>query len=253
MTVVARSQRSNPPLWKRVRLDLEDRLAGGEFGERFPTDRELTDHYGVSRHTVREAVRSLQEDGLIVRLRGRGSFVDETRFEQPLGTMYSLFETIEASGASQESIVITQELVRNAQACVVLGLDPDLALFHLERVRLADGEPLAYDRVWIGPEFARGLESCDFSRTSLYEQLRGSGGHGPTSGTERIRPVVPGPREADHLGLELGEPVLEIDRRTRLADRPLEWRITLIRGDRYTFRADWSLDHGEVHPRLVPR
>jgi GntR family transcriptional regulator len=249
---MARPDPSAGPLWKRVRADLEVRLAAGEFGERFPTDRELTDEYGVSRHTVREAVRSLQDDGVIVRLRGRGSFVNETRFEQPLGTIYSLFETIEASGATQESIVITQELVRNVQASVVLALDPAAELFHLERVRLADGAPIAYDRVWVGADRGAALMSCDFSRTSLYEQLKTAGGVAPSSGTERIRPVIPGPLEADQLGLELGEPVLEIDRRTKVGEDPLEWRITLVRGDRYTFRADWSSDHTEVHPRLVP-
>jgi GntR family transcriptional regulator len=50
---------SAPPLWAAVLDDLRTRLARGEFAERFPTDRELTAHYGISRHTAREAVRRL--------------------------------------------------------------------------------------------------------------------------------------------------------------------------------------------------
>ena len=48
------------PKWRQVLEDLERRLADGEIADRFPTDRELVEHYGVSRHTVREAVRHLR-------------------------------------------------------------------------------------------------------------------------------------------------------------------------------------------------
>ncbi|HTQ92614.1 MAG TPA: GntR family transcriptional regulator, partial [Streptosporangiaceae bacterium] len=55
------------PLWAQVLGDLRRRLARGEFRLRFPGDNELTEHYGVSRHTVREAVRRLQDEGVLVR------------------------------------------------------------------------------------------------------------------------------------------------------------------------------------------
>ena len=60
------------PLWRQVLDDLERRLADGEIADRFPTDRELVEHYDVSRHTVREAVDRLKARGVIQRERGRG-------------------------------------------------------------------------------------------------------------------------------------------------------------------------------------
>ena len=75
------------PLWAQILSDLERRLAAGEFDERFPGDLDLMDDYEVSRHTVREAVRRIEQAGLLVRERGRGSFVNRQVFEQPLGSL----------------------------------------------------------------------------------------------------------------------------------------------------------------------
>lgn len=93
------------PLWAQVLADLRKRLTAGEFAERFPADSELVDQYKVSRHTVREAVRRLQGEGLLERRRGQGSFVVGRPIEQSMGTMYSLFRSIEETGAVQESVV----------------------------------------------------------------------------------------------------------------------------------------------------
>ena len=67
----------------------------------------------------------------------------------------------------------------------------------------------------------------------------------------RIKPAIPDPAHADYLDLTAGEPVLEIERRTATSGAPLEWRITLIRGDRYNFRAEWTASDTHVVPRLV--
>ncbi len=66
-----------------------------------------------------------------------------------------------------------------------------------------------------------------------------------------IRPVVPDETCARYLGIEPGEPVLEVTRRTRSGGEPLEWRSTLVRGDRYGFQAEWSGPHGQIVPRMV--
>jgi GntR family transcriptional regulator len=241
------------PLWLKVRQDLEERLRNGEFDARFPTDRELTDRYRVSRHTVRAAVRSMQDDGVVIRQRGRGSFLAAGVIEPRLGTAFSLFDTIEANGLRQRSVILDQRITTNPRAATLLEERPDSELFVLERIRLADGEPLAHDIVWIPAAIARPLVDVDFSATSLYQQLRQRCGAGPREGTERIRPVVASSEDGARLGLTPGEPALEIDRRTRFDGLPLEWRITMVRGDRCIFRADWSDASPVLTPRLVPR
>ncbi len=239
------------PLWRTVLEDLTQRLDAGELDSRFPTDRELMETYGVSRHTVREAVRELQTSGRISRHPGRGSRVEAAPFEQPLGTVYSLFESIELAGMSQDSIVLALEMRRDPRAAAVLELPPAADLFYLERIRLADGEALAHDRTWLPGNLAESLLSVDFTHTALYSELKEHCGVSPEEGRERITPAIPDAVQAGYLDLDPGEPVLEIERRTTAQGSPLEWRITAVRGDRYGFRAEWKSSDTLVVPRLV--
>ncbi len=239
------------PLWRTVLDDLRDRVRRGEFEERFPTDRELMEMYDVSRHTVREAVRELQATGTVTRRPGRGSWVERGIFVQPLGTVYSLFESIEATGAQQDSVVLAQEVRLDPIAAEALDLHEETELFYLERVRLADGEPLAHDRVWMPAARVEPLAGVDFGHTALYLELRRHCGLVPASGREMIAPVVPDAAHAEYLDLDAGEPVLQITRRTEADGEPLEWRITMVRGDRYGFQAEWGPADGQVVPRMV--
>ncbi|HUY61675.1 MAG TPA: GntR family transcriptional regulator [Candidatus Dormibacteraeota bacterium] len=231
---------SSAPLWAQVLADLRRRLGAGEFGGRFPTDRELVVEYGVSRHTVREAVRRLHTEGVLTRRRGRaGTTVRSVEFEQPVGTLYSLFRAIEARGTPQTSRVLALELRTDAQAAARLARPATEPLVYLERLRLAGEVPLAVDRTWLPAAWARPLLQVDFSRTALYHELARCCGVRPDTGREQIRPAVPAPAERLLLGLPPGAAVFAITRLTFTGGRPLEWRQSLVRGDRYAFVLEW--------------
>lgn len=231
------------PLWAQLESDLRRRLATGEFGERFPTDQELVDHYAVSRHTVREALRRLRAEGVLHRHRGRGSFVDPRALEQPLGALYSLYRSVEAQGLTQRSEVLALQRRTDAEAAAALGEPADAALVFLARLRHAGDEPLAVDRVWLPASLAAPLLEVDFTRTALYDELSARCGVRPVGGTERIHPAHPDPDDAARLGVTTDMPVFSVQRTGRSPDRVIEHRRTLIRGDRYTFVADWG-EHG---------
>lgn len=237
-----RSLRS--PLWAQVLADLRRRIASGDFAAAFPTDEQLVRDYGVSRHTVREAVRHLVSEGLLERRRRTGSRLRPVEFEQPLGSLYSLFREIEGQGVSQESRVLALEVCGDAGARARLGLPPGTGVLYLKRVRLADGRPLAVDSVWLPADLAGDLLHADFSRTALYDELSSRCGVAPSLAREQIRPAEPTKAEAALLGYRRPEPVFAIERASWTAGgRPLEWRITLVRGDRYAFVAEWASAH----------
>lgn len=237
----ARLDRDAPlPLWAQLEADLRRRLAADDFTERFPTDRELVEAYGVGRQTAREAVRRLRADGLLDRRQGRGTFVRRSEFEQPLGALYSLFRSVEAQGIAQTSAVTALEEHTHPAAAARLGLDPAEPLLYLERIRYAGGEPLALDRVWLPADLTRPLLHADFTRTALYDELARRCGLVLTGGEERIGPVVPTAEERAALELPDGVALFEIERAGRTGDRVVEWRHSLVRGDRYRFVADWT-------------
>ncbi len=239
------------PLWAQLLRDLRSRLASGEFSDRFPTDQELVDEYGVSRHTVREAVRRIQAEGILDRRRGRGTYVRAPEFEQPLGTLYSLFRSIEAEGIGQTSVVLCRASRTEPEIAGHLGVPADAELFFLERLRLAGEEPLAVDRAWLPLPLAAPLLLADFARTALYDELASLCGVQPEAGSEVIRPIIPEPADRDQLGLGDNQAAFLIVRKTSANGRPLEWRESVVRGDLYSFRVDWGTGDDAI-PELVP-
>ena len=234
-------ERNSPlPLWAQLETELRRRLEAGEFDEAFPTDLDLTTAYEVSRHTVREAVRHLNKTGLLKRERGRGTVVNRAEFEQSLGTLYSLFQSVESTGVEQTSEVLALETVTDSQAATHLELEEEAQLVHLARVRLAAGSPLAVDRIWLPASFATPLLKADWSHTSLYSELARIAAPLPNQGWEKLTPVIPSAADRAHLGLTKSDAAFFLERLGTKDGAPVEWRTTVIRGDRYRFVSDWS-------------
>ncbi|URN14629.1 MULTISPECIES: GntR family transcriptional regulator [Streptomyces] len=234
------------PLWAQLRADLLRRLEGGEFREVFPGEHDLVAEYRVSRHTVREALRQLRAQGLVTAQRGRPSRLTAARpLEQKVGEPYSLFRSVEEVGAVQRSVVHALDQRADGVVAARLGLEESTPLVYLERLRLADEEPLAVDRVWLPAAVARPLLDVDLTRTSLYEELERHCATRVRSGWERIRAVVPGRGERILLHCPESIALFAIDRLGHDADRrPVEWRQTLVRADRFAVSAAFSADDG---------
>lgn len=228
------------PLWRQVLNDLEGRIASGDIADRFPTDRELVEQYGVSRHTVREAVQRLRARGLVERHRGRGSFVRPDQLQQPMGTLYSLFRAVEDQGLEQRSEVLTLEECTDEDAAGRLGLEPTAALIRLERLRFAGDDPLAIDAVWLPAALARPLLEVDWSRTALYDELAARCDVRLTAAEEVIEPSLPDADAREILRLDEDEALFKILRSGRAGGRPVEWRVTLVRGQRFAFTSSWD-------------
>ena len=233
--------RTHPlPLWAQLETELRRRLDAGEFDERFPTDAELTAQYEVSRHTVREAIRRLNATGVLRRERGRGTVVDRSEFEQPLGGLYSLFQSVEAAGVEQTSEMLQCKVATNTVASAQLGLDGKAELVLLERLRFAGGVPLAVDRAWLPSEIATPLLDVDWSHTALYAELGNAGAPVPNQGWERLTPVIPSASDRTRLGLRKTDAAFFLERLGTRDGARIEWRTTVIRGDRYRFVSDWT-------------
>lgn len=228
------------PLWAQLQADLRARVDAGEFVAEFPGEHALTAQYAVSRHTVREALRALRAEGLVTAARGhQPRLADPARFTQPIGTASSLFSSVEADGTEQRSVVRRLDVHADGTVAARLGLEESTPLLYLERLRLADGEPLALDRAWLPAGLAAPLLAADFSHTSLYDELAARCGVRPTGSTEQVRAVVPTAHERRLLQLGPRTALLAIDRTACHDGRPIEWRRTLVRGDRFALLASF--------------
>jgi GntR family transcriptional regulator len=225
----------------QLRDDLMARLEGGEFVDGFPGELALTGQYGVSRHTVREALRRLRADGLVTAERGRAPrLAAPVEIEQPLGALYSLFASVEAAGLVQRSVTRRLEIRTDGVYAARLGVEESTPLLYLERLRLAGEQPFAADRVWLPAAVAAPLLQADFAHTALYTELANRCGLRLHGGREHISAVVPTPAQRSLLGMDVGVAAFAIERLGCADGRPVEWRHTLVRGDRFSVVAHFS-------------
>lgn len=229
------------PLWQQVLDDLRLRAGAGELTEGLPPDTQLVAEYGVSRHTIREAARRFRAADLHGVDGGRTSrLTPPAEIDQPLGTLYNLFSSVAAAGQEQHSVTQVLDVRTDEVVSARLGLPPAAPLVHLERLRFASGVPLALDRVWIPAEVGSALLDVDFSHTALYAELTRRCGVPVTGGQERIRAVVVTPAERRLLEMPDGVAAFAIERLGTSGTRAVEWRHTLVRGDRFAVSARFS-------------
>lgn len=248
--MVPRSHRARPlargsrtPLWSQLLEDLVRRLQANAFATHFPSEHDLVKEYDVSRHTVREALRRLRESGVIESNRGRLTVVRQGSIEQPLGAMYSLFREVESRGMEQRSEVLVRDVRTDAEAALILRQPDDASLVYLERLRFADDEPLAWDRTWLPAGIGDSLLEADLTHSGLYDELSRAG-VALTGGREHIEAVVPTAEQRRLLRIRTGVAALSISRVGCMRNRPVEWRRTLVRGDRFSVTAQWSTAKG---------
>lgn len=220
------------PLWRQLARDVRGRLDRGEFTDAFPGEIELGVQYAVSRHTVREALRQLRADGAISTGRGRRPRITAPVIAQPTGIVYSLFSAVESRGLAQVSVVRALDVRADGVVAPRLGLEESTPLVYLERLRLLDGGPLALDRVWLPASIGEPLLGVDFRRTGLYDELSRTGIR-VTGGHETVRAVVPSRAEHRVLDLPVPSAAFSVERTASSHGVPIEWRLTLIRADRF--------------------
>lgn len=208
----------------------------GQFLHGFPGELELADEYGISRHTVREALRRLRADGLVIAGRGRRPQVQV--MAQPACILYTLFATARDRGLSYKSLVRALDIRADGVVASRMGLEESTPLFHLDRLRYLDGMPLALDRVWLPATIGEPLLEADFTHTSLYSTLLDRTGVPITGGQETVRAVIPSPREHALLEVDAPSPAFSVHRLGTSRGVPIEWRETLIRADRFALLSE---------------
>ncbi|MCR4431333.1 MAG: GntR family transcriptional regulator [Tepidanaerobacteraceae bacterium] len=138
-------------------------------GDPIPSEREYCEKFGISRMTVRQALKELETEGVIVREKGRGSFVAIPRIEQE-GLM-SFTEMVKARGMRPETEMVEFLKVPAGNLAATLGIKAQDYVFKITRLRKADGIPVALETVYIPEEFVPDMEKKNLTG-SLYNILK---------------------------------------------------------------------------------
>jgi len=228
-------------MYRRAALYLRQEVMRGAFaeGERLPAERVLSERLGISRITVRRALRELAEAGLIGPSTGRGWYVTQGPVGEPPNALMSFTELGRSRGLRGSARVLSMD-VRPADLneAEKLSTAPGSEVLVLERLRLLDDIEIAVHHVRIPLVRAPGLEQFNFGSASLYEVLRGEYSIVPSRAECTIESTAAGDRQASLLGMPVGSPVLTFLQTTFDQEgRPFELSRMEYRGDRYRFRA----------------
>ncbi|QIZ39220.1 GntR family transcriptional regulator [Saccharopolyspora sp. ASAGF58] len=201
-------------------------------GSPVPSERDLAVRYGVSRLTVREAVGQLVAEGLLVRVRGKGTFTTRPRVDSQLH-LASFTEDMRRRGMRPETVLLdAAEAVPPTATAEALDLRPDQHAYWLCRLRKADGAPMAVERGWYHAGLLPGLLDHDLT-DSMYTLLARNYQVQLENGTQTVLAEGADAETARLLGVRTGSPVLVFRRISTAQGRPIEDMTSWYRGDLY--------------------
>jgi GntR family transcriptional regulator len=233
-------RQSPVPLYWQVEHDIRHRIESGVWqpGYRLPSESQLSDLYGASRITIRQALGNIASDGLVSREPGRGTFVREFKPPQGVRLTASFTEEMMQLGYNIDTRVLAQrtepasDLVANH-----FDIDPGTPVIRVDRLRLTDGIPLAIQRSSLPADRFPGLDTADLTG-SLYQHLHETYGVIPARADEVINACLV---TEDDEGIELFEvdahlPCFLIERTSFDDAGPVDFSRSLVRSDRYKIR-----------------
>lgn len=199
-------------------------------GGALPSERELMTRYDVSRATVRRAIDTLAAEHVVEREQGRGTFVARSRVRSSLH-LASFSHDMRRRGLEPSSRVIG--LSRMPTSGSTASFFDGAAAWRLERLRLADGEPMAVEVGWVSAELVEDLDRADLTG-SLYTVLANDHDCEIDAADQTVWASHADLRLAGLLDLEPGAPLLTFERHSRSRGRPVEHVTSWYRGDRYS-------------------
>ncbi|MEO6712778.1 MAG: GntR family transcriptional regulator [Mycobacteriales bacterium] len=239
------------PKYYRLKQRLLEMTAGMPAGTPVPPERTLALEYDTSRTTVRQALQELVVEGRLERVQGRGTFVAHPKVAQTL-QLTSYTEDMRAQGLEPTSRLLDVSMV-TADENLARRLDMPVGAkaYRIERLRMANGEPMAVEATHLSSKRFPGLRKHLSGYTSLYALLGEVYDVHLAEAQETIETVLATPIAASMLGTDVGLPLLQLSRHSFTeAGEPVEWVRSLYRGDRYKFvtqlRRPWA--PGETKP-----
>ncbi len=229
---------SKLPLYHQLYEILRDKIVRREWqpGDRIPSESELIERYQVSRTTVRQVLDMLVNEGLIYRQSGRGTFVAHPTVEQVLVRIISFTEDMLQRGFKPGTQILSAGLIPARQDIAEkLEVEPGEELACLERLRLADGEPMSIEESHLVHRFCPGVLRGDYASSSLRQALERDYGIRLVRAKQVIRALLAPSGLAGLLSIPSRSALLYIER-VSYSDQniPIEFLRIYYRADRYS-------------------
>lgn len=227
------------PLYHQIVQNITELVVSGRLspGEMMPPEWDLTNLYGVSRLTVRQAFEKLEREGLITRRHGIGTFIANPATTQLVPSRLSFTQKMQQIGKTPSSKVVSfktlpapEEVARN------LHLEQETPVFELSRIRYADSEPIMHETSYLPAERFPDLDEKTLGDNSLYGFLSSQYYVTIKAVDQSLQPIILTHSQAELLKVEPNTPAM-LSRVIAFVQNntPIEYSISITRGDKCLF------------------
>ncbi|MBQ5940637.1 GntR family transcriptional regulator [Massilia sp. AB1] len=227
------------PLYSQVRERLRERILDGTYGQdtRLPAESEIGAIFGVSRITVRQALGDLQNEGLIVKVPGKGSFVARSRPSQDLSRLEGFGEAMSRQGHRIVNRVVSHlDLPAPPAVAARLDLAPGALVTEIRRVRFLDHAPVSFEVSYLPLEVGRRLRRENLAERDIFLILESDYGIGLAHADIQIGAINADAALAAALSMAPGAALLRIERLTWSLDgAPLDFEYLYVRGEAFQY------------------
>lgn len=209
---------SSVTLHEQLMLIIKKMIDSGELspGDRLPTEEAICRQYGISRSTVRGALRQLEEEEVIGRIRGKGTFVSGSKIKRKMENLYGFTQQMEAIGKKPSSRVLKFEThVMDEKMANAFEMDLGSPVYYINRLRYADNEPLLLESTYVPVCFYPGLREEQIVNASLYELLQSEKGIQPYVAEETYESIILDDKRCELLECASGSCGFRIERVTQ--------------------------------------
>lgn len=250
---------SNIPYYIQLIEVLKGKINRGEWkpGQQILSEPELCETFQVSRTVVRQALREIELEGLVVRRKGKGTFIAEPKIDESLAQkLTGFYHDMIERGLTPVTHVLRQAVIpAEAKVAEFLKIPPETPVIELYRLRFVNDEPIVLVASYLPYALCAPVADADFSNQSLYDFLERECGLLIASGRRYIEAVKASDAEAKLLQMEKGDPLIRLESISFLEDgTPIEYYIAYHRGDRSRFEVELVRvrELGDLRSPLTP-
>ncbi|RRD39057.1 GntR family transcriptional regulator [Leptotrichia sp. OH3620_COT-345] len=237
---MAKKKSVNIPLYYQIYDHFKTLIKNEELseGEALLPERELANMFKVSRATIRQALQKLEEDNLIYRLHGSGTFVSHKTIKQELSAFYSFYEETVKAGKTPSSRVLSYETVStNKELAEIFKIASSVNIMHIKRLRLIDNEPVMYEDTFIPLNRFRNFKPELLNEKPMYSIFKEQYGVSFDKATEAFSSLIVKDKSIlENLGYKGEASCMLIKRITYEKNRIIEYTVSYARGDKYEYK-----------------
>lgn len=226
------------PRYREIARELQEQIESGVYQEHqaIPSEPELAKQYEVSRMTARQAINELVYDGVLYRIKGKGTFVNHQKYEKSIHGLTSFSEDMIQKGFKPSSLLINKTYIEASDLIAAkLQIKPRDPVIELKRVRLADDEPMALEFVYLPVSIIKELPD-NIGEISLYDYIERELGLLIDYSIQEIEAICLEKEMSDYLKVNPGAPCLLICLQSYLKNGQIfEYVESYYRADRYKF------------------